>query len=34
LLVTHPADLGERICQDGPLDDDTVGWRAARLAFE
>ncbi len=34
VLVTHPADLVERIRVAGPLDEDTVGWIAARLALE
>jgi hypothetical protein len=34
VLVTYPADLVERIRTDGPLEDETVGWIAARLALE
>ena len=34
VLVTHPADLVERVRAAGPLDEDTVGWIAARLALE
>ena len=34
LLVTYPSDLVERIRNEGPLDDETVGWIAARLALE
>jgi hypothetical protein len=34
VLVTYPADLVERIRAAGPLDEDTVGWIAARLALE
>ena len=33
VLVTYPADLVDRIRQEGPLDDETVGWIAARLAL-
>jgi len=34
VLVTYPADLVERVRAAGPLDEDTVGWIAARLALE
>lgn len=34
VLVTHPADLVERVRAAGPLDENTVGWIAARLALE
>jgi hypothetical protein len=34
VLVTYPADLVERIREDGPLDVETMGWIAARLALE
>jgi nuclease-like protein len=34
VLVTHPADLVERVRAAGPLDEDTVGWIAARLSLE
>ena len=34
VLVTYPADLVERIRAAGPLDEDTLGWIAARLALE
>ena len=34
VLVTHPAELVERVRAAGPLDEDTVGWIAARLALE
>jgi len=33
VLVTHPADLVERVRAAGPLDEDTVGWIAARLSL-
>jgi hypothetical protein len=33
VLVTHPADLVERVRAAGPLDEDTVGWIAARLVL-
>jgi Nuclease-related domain len=33
VLVTYPADLVERVRAAGPLDEDTVGWIAARLAL-
>ena len=33
VLVTYPADLVERLRADGPLDDETVGLIAARLAL-
>jgi hypothetical protein len=32
-LVTHPADLVARIREEGPLDVETMGWIAARLAL-
>jgi hypothetical protein len=32
--VTYPADLVERVRAAGPLDEDTVGWIAARLSLE
>jgi hypothetical protein len=34
VLVTFPGDLVERIRAAGPLDEDTVGWIAARLALD
>jgi hypothetical protein len=34
VLVTHPADLVERVRAAGPLDEETMGWIAARLALE
>jgi hypothetical protein len=34
VLVTHPADLVERVLAAGPLDEDTIGLVAARLALE
>ncbi|MBA2741050.1 MAG: hypothetical protein H0U46_03460 [Actinobacteria bacterium] len=33
VLVTHPSDLVERVRAAGMLDEDTVGWIAARLAL-
>jgi hypothetical protein len=33
VLVTHPADLVARIREEGPLDVETMGWIAARLAL-
>jgi Nuclease-related domain len=34
VLVTYPEDLVERIRADGPLDDETIGCIAARLALD
>ena len=34
VLVTHPADLVERVRAAGPLDEDIVGWIAARLSLD
>jgi hypothetical protein len=34
VLVTYPADLVARIRAEGPLDDETMGWIAARLALD
>jgi hypothetical protein len=34
VLVTHPADLVERVLAAGPLDEDTIGLVAARLSLE
>jgi hypothetical protein len=34
VLVTYPADLAERIRKEGPLDDETIGWIAARVALD
>lgn len=33
VLITHPEDLAARIRADGPLDEETMGWIAARLAL-
>jgi hypothetical protein len=33
VLITHPADLVERVGAAGPLDEDMLGWIAARLAL-
>jgi hypothetical protein len=33
VLITHPADLVERVRAAGPLDEETMGWIAARLAL-
>jgi hypothetical protein len=34
VLVTHPADLVERVRAAGPAHEDTVGWIAAQLSLE
>lgn len=34
VLVTFPPDLVERVRAAGPLDEETMGWIAARLALE
>jgi hypothetical protein len=34
VLVTFPPDLVERVRAAGPLDEETIGWIAARLALE
>jgi hypothetical protein len=34
VLVTHPTDLVERVRAAGPLDEETMGWIAARLALQ
>jgi hypothetical protein len=33
VLITHPTDLVERVRAAGPLDEETMGWIAARLAL-
>lgn len=34
LLVTYPTDLVGRVRQEGSLDEETVGWIAARVALD
>ncbi len=34
VLVTYPTDLVERVRAAGPLDEETMGWVAARLALD
>ncbi len=34
VLVTYPTDLVERVRAAGPLDEETMGWIAARLALD